>query len=75
MVYLVVGSAMLVVVLCVLALAVQGVTTNSCRFFDVVDKEVVKDGLKGTNNFTSVFNMFNVVSLTILLRESLLMHL
>ena len=65
---------MLTVVLCALALAVQGVTANSCRFFDVVDEEVVENGLKGTNNFTSVFNMFIAVSLTILLRESLLMH-
>jgi len=37
---------MLTVVLCALALAVQGVTANSCRFFDVVDEEVVENGLK-----------------------------
>ena len=46
------------VALCALTLVVQGVSANSCRFFDVVDEEVVKDGLKGLNYFTS-FTMKN----------------
>ena len=55
---LVLALIMWAVALCALTLVVQGVSANSCRFFDVVDEEVVKDGLKGLNYFTS-FTMKN----------------